>query len=430
MSEEKDIHTPNENDAANEAAETKSAEESSETVADEPASEEAETLQAASDTPLPLQEGPVHPQYLYQWDYGTQLRRDREALKAKRQRGVKTFAIVMSITFAIALVLLLGLLLIGNHFKIPMSTEKVAAKVMPQTVLITAESADGVSYGTGFFITQDGYIATNWHVVDSSTKITVTLYSGETKNATLKGYSRADDLAVLKISGQGYSAVTIGDSDDTPVGSVAIAVGNPLGPTYAWSVTEGIVSAKNRVLTVSDGVMTHEMVMMQVDTPVNPGNSGGPICNAYGEVIGILTRRSTEAESVGFALPINGAIKIINAIIEKGTASGIVSELSKSRPTLGISGITVKVGETYYLPDNTKRHAYADGVAVLEVESGSAASGILKKGDIIIAIDGQSISNIEDLTRILYQCKTGQKVTVTFVRDGSTRSKELTFKSY
>ena len=398
---------------------------------DEPSEQTDEASVAAQqeETPTePLSEpSPEQKPYLYQWDYGAQQRHDQEMIKKQRKKGIRTFAIVMSVAFALTLALLIGVLWLGiGTGPKEMTTAEVAAKVLPQTVLITAQNNTGISYGTGFFIREDGYIATNWHVVaEAPDDITVTLYSGETKKATLRGYSIGDDLAVLKISGQGYSAVTIGDSDAAEVGSKAIAVGNPSGPVYAWSVTEGVVSAKQRTLSSSDSVAAYDSVMMQMDTPVNSGNSGGPLCNAYGEVIGIITRKSTDAENIGFAIPINGAIKILNHIIENGTANGIVSEITRTRPLLGISCRTIKVGEAYDSGFST-----VNGTLIVSVESNSVLAGKVQKNDIITSFNGSRVSSLEDLTAILYQCKPGQKVNFEIVRNGTTLQKTVTLRNY
>lgn len=426
MSEEKENHTPNEMETENE---NPSVSEASETPVSGEETTEAEpsSTQETEDTPSPEAEASVLTQSLYQWDYATQLKNDRETLKKQRKTGIKTFAIVMSVTFVITLAVLFLVLWFGQPARKALSTEEIAAKALPQTVLIVAQKSSSVSYGTGFFITQDGYIATNCHVIDGATQITVTLYSGETKNATLKGYSKGDDLAVLKISGQGYSAVTVGNSDAVAIGSTAIAVGNPSGPSYAWSVTQGIISANRRIIFHSDDVMAYETEMMQMDTPVNSGNSGGPLFNEYGEVIGIATRKSTEYEDIGFAIPINGAMKIFDEIIKNGTASGIVSDLTKARPIMGFTGATVKKGEVYNQSGAT---ASSDGVMVLVVDSGGVVYQKIKVGDIIVSLNNQIVTSMEDLTEILYQCKPGQTVSFTVNRNGTLIDGSIRFKSY
>jgi S1-C subfamily serine protease len=231
--------------------------------------------------------------------------------------------------------------------------------------LISASTGLEGSYGTGFFFQTNGYIATNYHVVKNATNISVHLYDGTVKDAELVGYVETDDIAVLKIEGKNYPAVAFGDSDALTVGEVAIAIGNPGGDDGEWSTTQGIISKCHRVVTVEERKYVADLNIIQMDTPVNPGNSGGPLCNANGEVIGIITRKMTDFEGIGYAIPINEARDTIDAIME-GREDSFTSTVSKVRPKLGIlvtdvrKGTQFQVGGRYYT-------AMQDGVAVSEV---------------------------------------------------------------
>ena len=169
--------------------------------------------------------------------------------------------------------------------------------------------------GSGFILTEDGYILTNYHVVENSNSITVAMYNGDTYDATLIGYDESNDVAVLKVDAEGLSPVVLGDSDTLNVGDSVVAIGNPLGE-LTFSMSEGIVSCVNRAINV-DGTPFN---MIQVDCSINPGNSGGPLFNSYGEVIGIVSAKyssysNTTVEGIGFAIPINDVVSLVKDIM-------------------------------------------------------------------------------------------------------------------
>ena len=337
----------------------------------------------------------------------------------------------MSVSFLVCFALLVGVILLGNAKEPyqpiePLATEEIAELVLPQTVLIVVESDDGVGYGTGFFIRENGYIATNHHVIDGAKKIEVVLYSGEIKSAELVGSSVPDDLAVLKISGRYYPTAVIGDSDLLRVGETAIAVGNPMGTSYAWTTTQGIISATERNVVISGTVATYECKMIQMDTPVNTGNSGGPLCNDRGEVIGIVNRKVEGYDYIGLAIPINGAMEILDAIVETGSADQIESSISKTRPMIGITCRTVTKGEEYTLGKDAYVSEY-DGVLVITVDINGAAADKLKTGDIIVSLNGKDVGAMEELTEILYECKLGQTVSFEAIRNGESINGTITF---
>ena len=378
--------------------------------------------------------GESDPSYRYRWSYADQRAFEAQQQKKRKRSGIVTYAVVMTAVFLLCFVMLAATLIWygsgeGTGTVNVMSTSEVAEAVKPSTVLIYASNQTSYGYGTGFFITSNGYIATNCHVVKGFTNIEVTLYSGNVTKAELVGYSEADDLAVLKISGINHPAVKVGDSNLVKVGDTAIAIGNPSGSDASWTTTQGIISALDREVVVTGSQSIEELTMIQTDAPVNPGNSGGPLCNDRGEVIGVVTRKLSDYEGIGLAIPINGAMEILNAIMEKGNADGVDSSVSKVRPTIGITGGTIKAGGTYTVtsPAGVQQFvAERDGVLVSTVSKTGAAAGKLQMKDIIIAFGGVSVSDMEELTELLYQYKVGDTVSITVWRDSAEVTVEIT----
>ena len=309
------------------------------------------------------------------------------------------------------------------------------SRAMSSVVVVSAELANGTSTGTGFIValSEDesfDYVATNYHVVADAKNIYVRLYeSGDYVEAALVGYSAEDDIAVLKIAASGLSALTVANYDSCRAGDVVYAIGTPEGENFSWTVTHGIISAVDRILWLYDDKNNLEgtMRVIQTDTPVNPGNSGGPLINAAGEVVGIISMKLEENEGVGFALPIDGAIEIISAIIATGSADGIESTISRDRAFLGITCVSVTEGHWYKLSldkiiesdkVNGSFCADASGVYVISVSLGSAAYGRLEKGDIVTEINGCKIYNLNQLSNILYDLKIGDEIAITYCRDG------------
>ncbi len=374
---------------------------------------------------------PQEEPYLYRWDYGTQLAHDGTCRKTSKRRGAVIYVAVLTAVFVCCLaILILSICLFGSDASNTgseqlLATEEVAERVLPAVVLIQASDQMSSGYGTGFFLRSDGYIVTNAHVIKNRPIITVTLYSGKVLSAKLVGASETDDLAVLKVEGMEFPTVTIGDSDAIRVGERAIALGNPSGTDAPWSVTEGIVSAVKRNVVIPGNTSTVELTMIQTDAPVNSGNSGGPLCNARGEVIGIVTRKLSDYESIGLALPINGCMEILYAIIENGSADGVDSSLSKERPKIGITGGTIQKGEEFKL-NNVSYTAGSDGVIITSVERNSPAYGLLQVGDIIVGMNDELVDDMDALTILLYKYKVGDKVRMSVLRDNEKLVVELT----
>ena len=266
--------------------------------------------------------------------------------------------------------------------------------------------------GSGFILTADGYILTNFHVIESSSSISVTLYDGTSYDAVLVGYDESNDIAVLKIDASDLSPVVLGDSDNLNVGDDVIAIGNPLGE-LTFSLTAGAVSALDREITLSSGVM---MNLIQTDCAINSGNSGGALFNLYGEVIGITNAKysssGTEAsiDNIGFAIPINHIRSIVDSIIEKGYIS---------KPYIGVS-----VGD---VSEETMGYGLPAGAAVKSVvEDSPAEKAGIKVNDIITAVNGNEITGRSELSDTISSCAVGDKLTLTVYRQGETLSIDVT----
>ncbi len=372
----------------------------------------------------------AEPKVLYRWNYAEQRTREEQIGKSERKRGGMAYAIVMASAFLVCFLLLAGLLIwneVGSRMGLGdgMTAVEVAEEIKPATVLIYATNAKGFSYGTGFFIRSDGYIATNYHVVEGYDALSVTLLDATVHEAKLIGYSANDDLAVLKIDGTNYPAARIGNSDALLVGETAIAIGHPSGANAAWTTTQGIISALNRQVEVEgEGSGAKRMTMIQTDAPVNPGNSGGPLCNDRGEVIGIVTRKASDYEGMGMAIPINGAMQILNAIIRDGNADDVDSSVSTVRPTVGITCRAVDKGDRL---DNGD-YARAAGIYVTEVSTSSGAYGVILEGDVITELNKIAIRTPDALSAQLYNYRVGDTVVFTVNRAGTVHSLEVVLK--
>lgn len=361
-------------------------------------------------------------QFLYRWDYDGQVAYESGKDKKKRRGGAFGYILITVVSFLVVFGILGAAVLESGWGKSGGVTGEpavaVAERVNPSVVLVYASSSVGAGSGTGFFIRSDGYIATNYHLIAGQSRISVTLYNGDVLEATVVGGSEIDDLAVLKIEGKGYPAVSVGDSSALKSGQTVIAIGNPGGSDFAWTVSQGIVSYPERRITISEtNASIGDALMIQIDVAVNPGNSGGPLCNADGEVVGIVTRKKTDYEGVGFAIPINGAMKLLDAIVKNGNVNGVKSEITHIRPTIGIMASAIKTGDPYtYM--GVEYSAVGTGIFVSSVTSGGPSDGKLKVCDIITSINGKSVTTMDEVFAILYQYDVGDTVTLRVLRDG------------
>ncbi|WP_143318673.1 S1C family serine protease, partial [Carnobacterium maltaromaticum] len=272
------------------------------------------------------------------------------------------------------------------------------------------------------------YIVTNNHVIDGSDAIEVILKDGTKVEAKLIGADQWTDLAVLSIPADKVKTVaTFGNSDDIKVGEPAIAIGSPLGTNFATSVTQGIVSAKDRSVAMDidgDGVEDWDMTAIQTDAAINPGNSGGALINLAGQVIGINSMKISQdtVEGMGFAIPSNDVVKIINELQQNGK---IV------RPVLGVvlrdlSQISEQQQQSVLkLPEDV-----TEGVVITNVQKDSAAAkGGLEQYDTITEIDGQKITDSVSLRKVIYNLKVGDTVEVKFYRDGKLETAKVTMEA-
>ncbi len=286
-----------------------------------------------------------------------------------------------------------------------LSFQQIYADTIDSVVCIQV-SADGeTSVGTGVILTDDGYIVTNYHVVEEMQQCQILLSDDTVYTADYVGGDEQTDLAVLKIDASGLSPAVLGDSDSLRVGDIVVAIGNPLGTMLRGTMTDGIVSAINRDI-VLDG---QEMTVIQTTAALNSGNSGGPLINLYGQVIGINTAKLSAdyegvIEGIGFAIPISSVKPVVEELIRQGYVSG--------RPSLGISGANVpEYAQIYY--------SVPDGVYVAAVEEGSDAyeKGV-REGDIVVALNTTRVTSPTELNAEKNRYQVGDTVTLTIFRGG------------
>ena len=383
----------------------------------------------------------------YRWNYGEQLKHNK---KSRSNAGVLTFAIIMTIAFCICFVTLIGVMLYEDA-SLPSRTifvreydsesgvltlPEIYDKVAPATVAIAVyyENEVGMGIGTGIIMTEDGYIATNYHVVEKGKEIKVIRNSGEEYTAKLIGYDSLSDLALLKISARNLPVAAFGNSDALIVGEKVVAIGTPSNLDYMGTTTDGIISAINRDVKIYDetAVMIKKMTLIQTNAALNPGNSGGPLINEYGEVIGIVTMRLADSDFYGisFAIPSNGAKAILEEIKETGSASGNSSQVASKRALLGIYGGGIRVGDSYVKADGTTGIAEVDGVIVIELNiPESDAAKLLMVGDIVTKLDGKTVDDIYDVMAIVNEKSAGDRVSVTYYRDGVYNTVDITLAS-
>ena len=295
---------------------------------------------------------------------------------------------------------------------------QVSALVSPSVVVITTEQVVYSQWywygqgqvqsgaGSGVIISDDGYILTCAHVIEDASNITVTI--GDTDyTATVIGSDTTSDIAVIKIDATGLTPAAVGNSDNLVVGEEVIAVGNPLGE-LGGTVTNGIISALNRSVSIQSGGAVVDMSLIQTNASVSPGNSGGGLFNMAGELVGIVNAKSadSEAEGLGFAIPINDAIAVAQDLLEKGYVSG--------RPYLGITYVAVTDASTAQ-----QLGVSAYGIYIVEVIDGSPADQAgLEPGDRVISIDNTEIAAQEDLGTIVQSHAAGDTISITVARGG------------
>ena len=288
--------------------------------------------------------------------------------------------------------------------------------VVAISTTIQSGYSSGHSSGSGFILTEDGYVITNYHVVEDATAIDVVMHDGTEYPAELVGKDASNDLAVLKIEATGLPAVKLGSSKSLVIGDMVVAIGNPLGE-LASTQTVGYVSGIDREVSTGGSITTISMI--QTDAAINPGNSGGPLFNMYGEVIGITTAKysgttgsGASIEGIGFAIPIDDVEPLINDLIDYGYVTGAYMAVT-------VQDMDKDAADMYGLPT---------GAYIVTVEKDGAAerAGIQPK-DIVIGLDDNVVSNVTELTRALRNYKAGDTATVKLIRGGKEMTLEITF---
>ena len=287
-----------------------------------------------------------------------------------------------------------------------LSLQEIYTGAIDSVVSISCYTSGGSSSGTGVVLSADGYIVTNCHVVEKASQIQVLLQNGSTHGASLVGMDAVSDLAVLHISAADLTPAKFGNSSALRVGDAVVAIGDPLGAELRGTMTDGIVSAINRDITTGGRTMT----LIQTNAALNAGNSGGPLLNCYGQVIGINTMKigdymnAAGVEGLGFAIPSTTVKEIVDQLISNGYVAG--------RPSLGFTGQTVSSFDRLY-------YRIPQGVCITSVESGSdaAAKGIAP-GDILLQFDSTRVTDTDTLEQLLYNHETGDTVTLVIYRGG------------
>ena len=294
---------------------------------------------------------------------------------------------------------------------------QVYEKNVQAVVAVSAryETANGVneSSGSGFIISADGYVVTNYHVIDKATGVSITTHGGQSLKATVVGYDSANDIALLKVAGENMPFVTLGSSDKMAVGDQVVAIGNPLGDLTS-TLTVGYISAKDRVLSTDGSVIN----MLQTDAAINAGNSGGPLFNMSGEVIGIITAKfsgnsssGASIEGLGFAIPTDDVAGILSDLKQYGYVTGAY---------LGVYVRDVDASaQSYGIPAG----AYID-----ETMKGYCAEKAgIRAGDIIVNVGGYDVNSVTSLTRALRRFKAGETTSMTVYRNGQNVYLTITF---
>ena len=306
-----------------------------------------------------------------------------------------------------------------------MSTEDIVSKTENSVVEIITESVQTGSYlrnyitqgaGSGVIVSENGYIVTNNHVIDGASTIKVTTKDGKSYDATLVGTAAPTlDIALIKIDATGLTPATMGNSDEIKVGEKAVAIGNPLGQ-LGGTVTEGIVSALNRDISI-DGVV---MNLMQTNAEINPGNSGGGLFDGHGNLIGIVVAKSAadETEGLGFVIPVNDVANVIGDLKNYGFVKGVVDT--------GLSLLDISNSQTAMMYGVNET-----GVYIQSIEKGSAAeSAGLMRGDRIVAINGTEVNSKSEFDAAIKKCSVGDEVTVTVSRNGKKVDIKLILEEY
>ena len=376
---------------------------------------------------------------VYRWDYGEQTEFTKKKKREKSRNSAIIFVSIVTGAFIVAFTALVVLLvlnrftsgapIIGNQSVTPpavtserivyvreydsesgvLTTQEIYNKCLPSVVSISVSNEESAAIGSGFIISEDGYIVTANHVVQDMTRIRVILSNEESYEAKLIGGNEFTDLALIKIEKNGLTPIKIGRSSDLLVGDNVVAIGTPASIDFAGSLAEGNVSYNNRILKIynEDGTVQKKMTLIQTNALVNPGNSGCPLINEYGEAVGVVTMKmnSTYYEGMCFAIPIDTAMPIINAMKNGQNYDSLLSAISRYPAKLGIT---------------VKNVVMNDGTYGVRIESFASSdydiSSKMKKDDIIVSINSMAVATVEDIGRVLDKYNPGDTVQITFYR--------------
>ncbi len=300
---------------------------------------------------------------------------------------------------------------------IPSVVEQVSPAVVGLAVTTTQQTEFGSQavegLGTGVFVDSRGYILTNNHVTAGSAQIDVVLQDGSRVKGTTVWSDKALDLSVVKAEGGPYPAAQMGSSQDLRVGDAVIAIGTPLTLNFQHTVTSGIVSALRRTLKIpTDDGLSFMEELIQTDAPINPGNSGGPLCDMSGRVVGINTLKVTEAEGIGFAIPIEVARPIVEMVEKDG---------KYDTPYLGLYAIDAEIARYY------GQTGISGGILLIEADAdGPAYASGLRKGDLVTHMDGQPVNTVLAMRQVIYSHRPGEAVKIRWERDSQTGETDVT----
>lgn len=402
------------------------------------------------------------PTVTYRWTYADQAAHDatlmqeaRQGQKVGRKRHAWLYVMIVMAVFLLSFAMLIGALIYveykggsggfdssaldNPHMAEP---DVAAIEFVKESVVAIEVSLSGGaarSIGTGIIWTSDGYIITNAHIVENAELIRIHLYDDTYATAELIGQSEIDDIAVLKINRRGLRAATFAESA-CYVGQPVYAVGTPASLDYAWTTTLGVISYVDREVKVYDdeGTLERKMTLLQTDTQVNPGNSGGPLVNYAGEIVGVVTMKLAEDyEGIGFAIPAAGAVAVAEAILD-GTIEDMESPISTRRPLIGIKAIYLEEGtyarvgdkilpikDTSDLEQEDIIEMPVNGIYVTEVTEGTDAVDKLEAGDIIIAINGYECTSMGEMSAIIDNHDIGDVLTLTIYRNGAEKEIDI-----
>lgn len=408
-------------------------------------------------------------EYAFRWEYSEQVREESEKKKKKKKatkKGALTYAIIMVTAFLIAFSILAASLSLDNiaektdNSDRELSVVEIVEKGIDSSVLIFSAKNENVgSSGSGFVVNDYGYVVTNYHVVEDAIQIVVANEANEQYSAELMGYDKDVDLALLYVEQLGAPAAMLADSDKAKMGETVVAIGCPTGSGSSLSVSNGIISGFNRQVSNST------VGMIQTNAPLNPGNSGGPLFDSHGNVVGIVTSKlSYNTDSDGEKIPLDGIAYAIPINAVKSLLDGWMAD-DLGKPKMGIGAVPVEAGNSYYYdgnegyiygyenilgveykvkasgekqelteeelsdPNTEIIHAEVTGIYVVSVTKGLGAYGKLQRGDIVTELDGTEISSVNDAKKIFDKFKAGDTIDVEFYRNGNASRVAMTLKT-